>query len=362
MSNKTKSPVFQQTPHKKFNERIVGEKIEKNTPHFKHQIQENRAKKKHDSFHSTHKLQTKMSSSRHTQKVEQRISETTLRTANGIDGKVKVVVKSSVMSDKATEKKTGPLSPRAPEKIKKNRSEEMKVYGENACSALFIQRPESIVRVWTTVEMAKKSGELFSYLAVNKKVYHVVDNKELTLVSGTEHHGGICMLVKKARPFTLSGYLDIPRKQDCLVMIDDVPNAHNIGGIVRTCAVFGVKGLIVERQFADNLNSSAAVRVAEGGMEYIRVLETDYADKALKQLRQAGYQIVHLSTSKQASTFNKIKLAHKVVFVVSESGKTSLAEQEDEKVILSLSNPLNAELNIAVATGILLAKWDESLN
>lgn len=362
MSNKTKVPVFQQAQNKQFNERVVGEKFEKNTPHFKHKSQERAANKSRDSFRSTNKSQTRSKGSRSIPRVEQHIAQTTLRAASGAEGKVKVVIKSTGISDKVAEKKTGPLSPRAPEKIKKNRAEEMKVYGENACAALFAQRPDSIVRVWATVEMAKKSGELFSYLATSKKVYHVVDNAELTLVSGTEHHGGICMLVKKARPFTLSGYLDIPRKQDCLVMLDGVQNAHNIGGVVRTCAVFGVKGMIVERQFVDNLNTSAAVRVAEGGMEYIRVLETDYADNALKQLRQAGYQVIHLSASKQAKALSKIKFAHKVVFVVSEAGRAILAEKEDEKVVLSLNNPLNAELNIAVATGVLLAQWDLSIN
>lgn len=72
----------------------------------------------------------------------------------------------------------------------------MKVYGENACLELFAERPESIVRVWATVQMAHRIGEIFSYLAANKKAYHVVDSDELSLVSGTEHHGGICMLVK----------------------------------------------------------------------------------------------------------------------------------------------------------------------
>ena len=53
--------------------------------------------------------------------------------------------------------------------------------------------------------MAHRIGEIFSYLAANKKVYHVVDSDELSLVSGTEHHGGICMLVKKQRTFSLQG-------------------------------------------------------------------------------------------------------------------------------------------------------------
>ncbi|VEH65805.1 tRNA/rRNA methyltransferase [Rodentibacter pneumotropicus] len=45
----------------------------------------------------------------------------------------------------------------------------MKVYGENACLALFEKRPESIIRVWATVQMSHKIGEIFSYLATNKK-------------------------------------------------------------------------------------------------------------------------------------------------------------------------------------------------
>ena len=68
---------------------------------------------------------------------EPKIAELSLNKANGESGSVKVTVKSTGVSYKPKEKKTGALSPRAPEKIKKNRAEEMKVYGENACLELF---------------------------------------------------------------------------------------------------------------------------------------------------------------------------------------------------------------------------------
>ncbi|HBO39284.1 MAG TPA: rRNA methyltransferase [Pasteurellaceae bacterium] len=340
--NNDKKPVFQplkpqqnDEKHSKtrsFKEQQTG-KQNKNRPHFEHK-QESRSPK------SGHLMQ--------------QITETIMDNASGTR-KVKVVVKSSALTDKPKQKKTGPLSPRAPEKIKKNRSEEMKVYGEGACLALFAQRPESIIRLWATVETAHKIGNIFSYLAANKKVYHVVDNQELELVSGTEHHGGICMLVKKARPFTLAGYLDIPRKEDCLVLLDGVRNAHNIGGILRTCAFYGVKGVITETP--ELINSSAAMRVAEGGMEYIHTLQTDYADNALTQLRQAGYQIIHTTTDKQAKRFNKTQLKNKVVFVLSEGSSEALVQAEDELVSLSLINPLKNGLNIAVRAGILLSGW-----
>ena len=243
---------------------------------------------------------------------EPKIAELSLNKANGESGSVKVMVKSTGVSYKPKEKKTGALSPRAPEKIKKNRAEEMKVYGENACLELFAERPESIVRVWATVQMAHRIGEIFSYLAANKKVYHVVDNDELSLVSGTEHHGGICMLVKKQRTFSLQGYLDVPRQEDCLVVLDQVNNAQNLGGVVRTCAFYGIKNVVTNQ--VEQLYAPAAMRVAEGGMEHIRILETESTEIALEALRKAGYQIIHVSINKQG-----VALEHETALQVQNS-------------------------------------------
>ncbi|MDH2997450.1 rRNA methyltransferase [Pasteurellaceae bacterium LFhippo2] len=273
------------------------------------------------------------------------------RKASG-EGSVQISVKGA---NRSVEKKTGPLSPRAPEKIRNNKATEMKVYGENACHTLFQQRPEAIVRLWTTVEQSHKIGEMMSYLAENKKAYHVVDSEEMERVTGTEHHGGICLLVKKATPFTLEGYLDVARQRDCLVLLDGVNNAQNVGGIIRTCAFYGVKGIIVESN--DILNSSAAARVAEGGLEFVRPLETKHKQIALEQLRKAGYQIVHLTRQKQAKALAKTVLAEKVVFVLSEVVSNEVEYPQDTSVQLSFANPLNSGLNVAVNAGILVAQW-----
>ncbi|QIW16701.1 rRNA methyltransferase [Pasteurellaceae bacterium RH1A] len=268
------------------------------------------------------------------------------------EGSVKISLKGR---QERPEKKTGPLSPRAPEKIRKNRSEEMKVYGENACLSLFEERPEAIVRLWATVEMSHRIGELLSYLAEQKKAYHIVDSEELARVTGTEHHGGIALLVKKSLPFGLEGYLQVPHAQDCLVLLDGVNNAQNIGGILRTCAFYGVKGLIVES--ADLLNSSNAARVAEGGLEFVKALETKHKQIALTQLRKAGYQIVHLTRNKQAKHLAKTALAAKVVFVLSEVVPLEAEYPEDTQVQLSFDNPLRSGLNVAVSAGLLLGQW-----
>ncbi len=46
---------------------------------------------------------------------------------------------------------------------------------------------------------SQKLGDLMSYLAQNKKAYHVIDREEMERVTGTEHHGDMCLLVKNLR-------------------------------------------------------------------------------------------------------------------------------------------------------------------
>ena len=355
MNQNSNKPTFKSN-NRTFSERSVGDdrqKRNKNRPHFASSKSDSRQefRRERDNDRNT-KPKFKRAES---QEKTLHIAESTMKKAGGAEGNVKVTVKSSRFDDKPREKKTGPLSPRAPEKIKKNRAEEMKVYGENACLALFQQRPESIVRLWATVQMAHKIGDICSYLATNKKVYHIVDNDEMLKVSGTEHHGGICMLVKKAHPFTLQGYLDVPHQEDCLVLLDNVNNAQNIGGILRTCAFFGVKNIVVEN--AESLNSAVTLRVAEGGAEYVRVLETNDSRNALSQLRQAGYQILHVSSDENATALDKVRLKNKTVFVLSEGTTEALLEKNDEQVRLAFASPVKNGLNVSVNAGILLAKW-----
>lgn len=266
-------------------------------------------------------------------------------------GSVKVMIKGEVKG----EKKTGALSPRAPEKIRKNRDEEMKVYGEAACLALFRQRPESIVRLWATVETSHRIGEVMSYLASAKKAYHVVDSAELELVSGSEHHGGICMLVKKASPMTLSAYLQNGKLQDCVFVLEGINNAYNVGAVIRTAAYYGVKGIVCES--ADKLYSAAAARVAEGGMEHIYALESRNSEQAITQLKAAGYQVIGLTANKQASSLNTLALSDKVAFVLRETVSAEPNPLCDQQVVLSFENPLASGLNVAVNAGILLSRW-----
>ncbi|WP_319949802.1 RNA methyltransferase substrate-binding domain-containing protein, partial [Klebsiella pneumoniae] len=90
-----------------------------------------------------------------------------------------------------------------PEVLRRQRAEETRVYGENACQALFQSRPAAIVRAWFIQSVTPRFKEALRWMAANRKAYHVVDEAELTKASGTEHHGGVCFLIKKRNGTTV---------------------------------------------------------------------------------------------------------------------------------------------------------------
>ncbi|STS92576.1 tRNA/rRNA methyltransferase yfiF [Klebsiella variicola] len=60
-----------------------------------------------------------------------------------------------------------------PEVLRRQRAEETRVYGENACQALFQSRPEAIVRAWFIQSVTPRFKEALRWMAANRKAYHL---------------------------------------------------------------------------------------------------------------------------------------------------------------------------------------------
>lgn len=242
------------------------------------------------------------------------------------------------------------------EQIRRQRLEETRVYGENACQALFQSRPECIVRAWFVQSVTPRFRDALRWLAANRKAYHVVDDAEITKASGTEHHGGVCFLIKKRMGMDVAEWLNKAESKDCVLALEDVSNPHNLGAIMRSCAHFGVKGLLVND--ASLLESGAAVRTAEGGAEHVQAISGATFNEGLEAFRKAGYTIVTTS-SHQGTSLSDAVLPAKMVLVLGQEREglsDSTFQQGDMSV--SIGGTGNVEsLNVSVATGVLLAEW-----
>ena len=243
-----------------------------------------------------------------------------------------------------------------PEVLRRQRAEETRVYGENACQALFQSRPDAIVRAWFVQSVTPRFKEALRWMAANRKAYHVVDEAELAKASGTEHHGGVCFLIKKRNGTTVKQWVGQAGAQDCVLALEDIANPHNLGGMMRSCAHFGVKGVVV--QDAALLESGAAIRTAEGGAEHVQPITGDSIVDVLDDFRQAGYTVVMTSSGKGKPLFTTT-LPEKMVLVLGREREAlpEAACSADDLCIAIDGTGKVETLNVSVATGVLLAEW-----
>ncbi|SUX72039.1 putative methyltransferase [Citrobacter freundii] len=98
-----------------------------------------------------------------------------------------------------------------------------------------------------------------------------------------------------------------------MLALEDIANPHNLGGMMRSCAHFGVKGVVV--QDAALLESGAAIRTAEGGAEHVQPITGDSIVDVLDDFRNAGYTVVMTSNVKGKPLFTTT-LPEKMVLVL----------------------------------------------
>jgi len=160
--------------------------------------------------------------------------------------------------------------------------------------ALFQERAGAIKRLFFDLPTSRRVGGMSGYMARERKVYRQVTPEELAKIAGTVHHGGIVAIVEQAS-------LRAPEATDLaawaktgkpVVLLDRIGNAHNLGAIVRTLAFFGVENLVVAAGETAARPGESTYRVAEGGMEHVRIwLSADFA-KLCGEMRTAGFAVV----------------------------------------------------------------------
>jgi RNA methyltransferase, TrmH family len=131
------------------------------------------------------------------------------------------------------------------------------------------------------------------HLAKARKPYRQVDADELAKVAGTVLHGGV-VAVTEARPVPAFDPAEAKRwaaEGKPLLLLDGIGNPHNLGAIVRTAAFFGLDRIVISDHPSQAGLSEASYRVAEGGMEHVRLYWANGLPKVLQQLR-TSYRVL----------------------------------------------------------------------
>lgn len=229
---------------------------------------------------------------------------------------------------------------------------EIKIYGINACLAVFKKRPDDVVRVYITEELTPRFSKILKHYAQKKIAYKIVGPDDLFKITESTHHEGVCFLTRKVSPTNFKQFLlDNPTDPTCVVALEHVTNPHNMGAILRVCAHFSVKAVLQQ----EPLLSGAIYRTAEGGAEWVSLLRTGELNKALIETKKKGFRIYGTS-SHTGTPLPRVSFAPRsVILFGSESiGLSKPALQCCDEIICIPHADHTDSLNVSCAASVIL--------
>jgi TrmH RNA methyltransferase len=196
------------------------------------------------------------------------------------------------------------------------------------------------------------------FCAMRKLAYHIVEEEELERVTDSNHHEGVCMLIRRLRPWTVRAWLEhrLPAGPCCVLGLAGVSNPHNVGNVLRSAAHFGAPAVCMENPGA--AVSGAAVRVAEGGSEAVDTIKAGGWPAAFELFREAGFGIIATSSHGGDELFGA-KLPERCLILLGAEGEglaKGLVSLADKGVTIPGSGAVES-LNAAASAAVLLAEY-----
>jgi len=197
-------------------------------------------------------------------------------------------------------------------------------------------------------------GDLLDRLPAGTPI-HIRSPDEIAAVTGFAFHRGCLALVHRPAAAALDSILAAPSP---IVLLEDVANPDNVGGVFRNAAAFGAGGIIISPGCCDPLYRKA-VRTSMGAVLGVPYARADDWRAAVERVRRRGFRLVALTPrqpSQPIDEFAPYARATRVALAVGAEG-TGVSETVDALADAHVRIPIAREvdsLNLSVAAGIAL--------
>ncbi|MBV9949464.1 MAG: RNA methyltransferase, partial [Myxococcales bacterium] len=242
-------------------------------------------------------------------------------------------------------------------KTRARSGEEEVLHGLRAGLAIFARRRDDILRVAHAPAVRSEVADLSRWAGSRGIPCVERSDAELDRIAGSTHHEGLCVGVLPR------GWPSIPELARRLVgargaalALDRVRNPYNVGAVIRSAAFFGLDAVLLGAPAPHPALSPEAVRVAEGGAEWVRLARTTDLAATLARLRAAGVQVVGTDARAREDAF-AFRFARPAILVVGHEreGLGERVRAECQALVAVRGAGTMDSLNVAVAAGILLA-------
>jgi len=150
---------------------------------------------------------------------------------------------------------------------------------------------------------------------------------------------------------------DVLPRAGLLVVLDGVEDPHNLGAILRTAYAAGATAVVAPERRAAGLTDAVA-KAAAGALGLIPFVRVANINRALEQMKQAGFWIYGVD-ERGTAAYYEADYTDPAALVFGGEGK-GLHELTRKRCDFLLRIPVSgqiASLNVSVAAGIVLFDW-----
>lgn len=187
-----------------------------------------------------------------------------------------------------------------------------------------------------------------------------VSRQELDRMTGNGMHQGIGLQIPPFQYDQVEDLIELAATSPTpglIVALDNITDPRNLGAVIRSVAAFGGHGVIIPERRSASV-TAVAWRTSAGTAARLPVAKATNMVRSLKQLQQAGYQVVGLDAGGE-HTLDTYDGTTPVVIVVGSEGKgLSRLVSETCDTIMSIPMAKSVEsLNASVAAGVVLSEF-----
>ena len=225
------------------------------------------------------------------------------------------------------------------------------IFGIHACIAALSNTKRVVNKIICTEQIFKKYKNLIEKKSI--KDFNIKKRNHIDSALGLTTHQGIAIY---CNPLIKVHNLEEIKKENLVLILDSLTDSQNVGSIMRTAFLFGVKTIIYTKHNSFEINPYL-IKSASGAFEKIQLVEVINLNQTIDFLKKKEFWIVGLDTNskKKISTIpNNIKLA---IILGSESKgikKLSLEKCDFRVNINTVKSKLVDSLNVSHATAIVL--------
>jgi len=217
------------------------------------------------------------------------------------------------------------------------------IMGQHAALAAI----ENLKRIIISLKCTKEFFEKNRFVIENRKInkFNIVSRKEIDSEIKNSVHQGVLLKCKSLKQISLE---EINKNEKNIVVLDSLNDSQNVGSILRTSYLFGIKTVIFNKDNSFKINPFL-MKSASGAFEKINFIEVINLNRTVDKLKKMGYWTVGFDVNAKINISGVPKDLKKVLIFGSEGKgirplilkncdfKTKINLNVDDKKIESLN-------------------------